>query len=79
MASHLPIDSNRFKRGHQLRLGQFFDLTNLFGQRLLLGLYYNLDKLNLKNSIPLLNGLSKDVSNSALFTESWGLSLGLKF
>ena len=79
MASHLPIDSNRFKRGHQIRLGQFFDLSNLIGRRLLLGLYYNLDKLNLENSVPLLDELPKDVSYSTILTDSWGVSLGLKF
>ena len=79
LASHLPFNSNKFKRGHQIRLGQFFDLSNLFDQRLLLGVYYNLDKLNLENSTPLLDGLSKDVSYSTLLTDSWGVSLGLKF
>jgi len=79
MASHFPLNSERFKRGHQLRLGQFFDLSNLLGKRLLLGLYYNLDKLNLENSSPLLDGLSKNVSYSTLLTDSWGVSLGLKF
>lgn len=79
VASHFPLDSERFKRGHQVRLGQFFDLSNFLGKRLLLGIYYNLDKLNLENSQPLYDGLSKNVSDSTLLMYSWGLSLGLKF
>lgn len=79
IASHFPTDSDRFKRGHQVRLGQFFDLSNLLGQRLLIGCYYNLDKLNLENSSPLLDGLLKNISYSTLLTDSWGVSLGLKF
>lgn len=73
---HIPFDRSDFREGHQIKIGQVFDIANIFNKRLLLGLYYNYDFFYLEGSEPFFNNASRSYS---LSVTSLGISLGLKF
>ena len=72
---HIPFNKNDFREGHQLRVGQVFDVAEVFNKRLLLGLNYTLDLFDMKNTPPHSNGDNPIY----LRANSYGISLGLKF
>ena len=73
---HIPFNKNHFREGHQIKIGQVFDVANIFNKRLLVGLYYNYDFFYMENSEPL---ISNAIRSSSLKTSSYGISLGVKF
>lgn len=73
---HIPFSKNDFREGHQIRIGQVFDVANIFNKRLLVGFYFNSDYFYLENSEPLISSASRSFSLSA---SSFGISLGIKF
>ena len=73
---HIPFNKSDFREGHQIKIGQVFDVANVFNKRLLVGFYYNNDFFYMENSEPL---LSNAASSFSLSTNSYGISLGLKF
>mgnify|MGYP001561808958 CR=1 FL=1 len=73
---HIPFSKNNFREGHQIKIGQVFDVANIFKKRLLVGLYYNYDFFYMENSKPLISNVFK---SSSLKTSSFGISLGIKF
>jgi len=74
---HIPFNKDNFREGHQIKIGQYFDITNIFkDSRLLFGLFYNYDFFYLDGAKPLLHVNNKP---SSLKYNSYGLSLGIKF
>lgn len=73
---HIPFGKEKFREGHQIKIGQYFDITEIMGQRLLLGLFYNYDFLYLDGAKPLFVSSNKP---SSLKYNSIGISLGAKF
>ncbi|RXG12876.1 hypothetical protein DSM03_10821 [Leeuwenhoekiella aestuarii] len=71
-----PFNKSDFREGHQIKIGQVFDVANLFNQRLLVGLYYTNDFFYMENSEPLISNASRSFSLNA---SSFGISLGMKF
>lgn len=73
---HIPLDADDFREGHQIKIGQVFDVANIFNKRLLLGVYYISDFFYMNDSNPLINGT---VKSSSLKPTAYGISLGVKF
>lgn len=73
---HIPFKKDNFREGHQIKLGQYFDVTKLFNKRLLLGIFYNYDFLYMEGSQPL---FLNSIKGSSLKYNSFGVSLGIKF
>lgn len=71
---HVPFDRDHFREGHQIKLGQIFDLTSLIKHRLLLGFLYSYNFFYMENAKPL---FSFD-KPSSLKIHSFGISIGLK-
>lgn len=75
---HIPFSKSDFREGHQIKIGQAFDLANIFNKRLLLGFYYTTEIFDIRNTSPLINrGYRYDPKY--LRTNSYGISLGIKF
>tara|TARA_B100001093_G_scaffold362495_1_gene347241 strand:+ start:351 stop:929 length:579 start_codon:yes stop_codon:yes gene_type:complete len=72
---HIPFNKDNFREGHQIKIGQYFDVTKLFNHRLLLGIFYNYDFLYLDGSQPLFLNSNRA---SSLKYNSFGISLGIK-
>lgn len=74
----IPFNKQVLREGHQIKIGQYFDITEFLGMRLLLGLSYNYDFLYLNEDI--LFGSTIEINKEpSLKTNSFGISLGLKF
>ncbi|MDC1355756.1 hypothetical protein N8480_07320 [Flavobacteriaceae bacterium] len=73
---HIPFSKNDFREGHQIKIGQVFDVANIYNKRLLVGFYYNADFFYLENSKPLIINAIRSFSLTA---SSYGISLGIKF
>ena len=73
---HIPFSKSDFREGHQIKIGQVFDVANIFNKRLLVGFYYNNDFFYMENSEPL---ISNAVRSFSLTASSYGISLGVKF
>lgn len=73
---HIPLGVDDFREGHQIRIGQVFDVANIFNKRLLLGVYYISDFFYTNDANPLINGTAK---SSSLKATAYGISLGIKF
>jgi len=74
---HIPFKRDNFREGHQIKIGQYFDVTKVFkDSRLLLGLFYNYDFFYLDGAKPLLSVGNKP---SSLKYNSYGISIGVKF
>lgn len=73
---HIPFSKSDFREGHQIKIGQVFDVADIFSKRLLVGFYFNSDYFYLENSEPLISSASRSFSLSA---SSFGISLGVKF
>lgn len=73
---HIPFDRNDFREGHHIKIGQVFDVINIFSKRLLVGLFYNFDFFYMEKSKTLTNHASSSFSYD---TSSFGISLGIKF
>lgn len=73
---HIPFNKDDFREGHQIKIGQVFDIANIFNEKLLLGLYYNYDFFYMENAKPIINNASRAFS---LDMSSFGISLGIKF
>ena len=75
---HIPFSKSDFREGHQIKIGQVFDIANIFNKRLLVGFYYTTEIFDMKNTRPLINrGYRYDPKY--LKTNSYGISLGVKF
>jgi hypothetical protein len=70
----IPFDNEKFREGHQIRLGQYFDVGKIVDKKVLLGVYYEYDFYYLDGAKPLIN---TEIPSSLLY-RSWGLSLGIK-
>lgn len=73
---NIPFKKDNFREGHQIKIGQYFDVTKLFNKRLLLGFFYNYDFLYMDGSKPLFVNSNKA---SSLRYNSLGICLGVKF
>ncbi len=74
----IPFSKKVLREGHQIKIGQYFDITQVLGMRLLLGISYNYDFLYLNEDI--LFGSTIEINREpSLKTNSFGISLGLKF
>ena len=73
---HIPFSKSDFREGHQIKIGQVFDVADIFDKRLLVGFYYNSDFFYMENSEPLISNAIRSFSLSA---SSFGISLGVKF
>ena len=73
---HIPFSKSDFREGHQIKIGQVFDVANIFNKRLLAGFYYNYDFFYMENSAPL---ISNAVRSFSLNARSYGISIGVKF
>lgn len=73
---HIPFSKSDFREGHQIKIGQVFDVAKIFNKRLLVGFYYNSDFFYLENTEPL---ISRASSSFSLTASSYGISLGVKF
>jgi len=73
---HIPFSKNDFREGHQIKIGQVFDVADIFNKRLLVGFYYNSDFFYMEDSEPLISNAIRSFSLSA---SSYGISLGVKF
>ena len=73
---HTPFNKNYFREGHQIKIGQVFDVADIFNKRLLVGFYYNNDFFYMDSSEPIINNAIRSFS---LNTSSYGISLGVKF
>ena len=73
---HIPFNKSDFREGHQIKIGQVFDVANIFNKRLLIGFYYNNDFFYMENSEPLIGNAVRSFSLTA---SSYGISLGVKF
>lgn len=71
---HIPFNRDRFREGHQIKIGQYFDITRISNSRLLLGFFYNYDFFYLEK--PLFIPTNKGTS---ILFHSYGMSLGIKF
>lgn len=70
---HIPFNRDKFREGHQIKIGQYFDVARISNYRLLLGFFYNYDFFYLEN--PLF--IPTNRGESILF-HSYGISLGIK-
>lgn len=73
---HIPFNTNDFREGHQIKIGQVFDVATIFNKRLLLGVYYISDFFYTNDAKPLINNA---VTSSSLKASAYGISLGIKF
>lgn len=73
LASHLPFSKKKFRSGVQLKLGNYFQISDRF----LVGLYYNVDFFDLqgRTATPLASIAKSDQS---IRFYSAGISLGIK-
>lgn len=71
---HTPFSKSDFREGHQIKIGQVFDLANIFNKRLLVGFYYNNDFFYMENSEPLIRNATRSFSLNA---SSYGISIGI--
>jgi len=69
---HIPFNRDKFREGHQIKIGQYFDVARISNYRLLLGFFYNYDFFYLDN--PLF--IPTNRGESILF-HSYGISLGI--
>jgi len=74
----VPFNKRVLKEGHQIKVGQYFDITQILGMRLLLGLSYNYDFLYLNEDI-LFGSPIENNKEPSLKTNSIGISLGVQF
>jgi len=74
----VPFDKKVLKEGHQIKIGQYFDITQILGMRLLIGLSYNYDFLYLNKDI-LFGSRIENNKKPSFKTNSIGISLGVKF
>jgi len=72
----LPFQRADFREGHQIKLGQYFDVSTLFGKKLTIGILYIYDYLDRQGSDPILFRTNRP---SHLIYRSYGLSFGLTF
>lgn len=72
----IPFDKGDFREGHQIKIGQIFDVANIFNKRLLVGIFYTNDFFYMEDSEPLIENAVRSFS---LNTSSYGISLGMKF
>lgn len=73
---HTPFSKSDFREGHQIKIGQVFDVANVFNKRLLVGFFYNYDFFYMENSAPL---ISNAIRSFSLNASSYGVSLGVNF
>lgn len=73
---HIPFNKDNFREGHQVKIGQVFDVANIFNKRLLVGFHYINDFFYMENSKPLTSYATRSFSFN---TSSYGISLGVKF
>lgn len=73
---HSPFSRKQFREGHQIKIGQVFDVVEIFNKRLLVGIFYNYDFFYMDNAKTLRSYASKSISYK---TTSYGISIGIKF
>jgi hypothetical protein len=72
----IPFQRADFREGHQIKLGQYFDVSTLFGKKLTIGVLYIYDYLDRQGSKPILFPTNIP---SHLIYRSYGISFGLTF